>query len=290
LASSLNLVEAAIEGWLRDTLTRPLVLGLCGAQGSGKSTLAAALVGTLTAGGRRAALLSLDDLYLPVAARAALGREVHPLLRTRGVPLTHDLALGLKVMADLRAGRPTRIPRFDKSLDEPLPQEQWMTVPPSMEVILFEGWCIGARPQEDAALDSPINTLERLEDGDGRWRRAVNAALAGPYATLFGNIDRLVLLAAPNLAVVRRWRMQQEEALDQHLRMAGSNATGLMDAAVMERFVQHFDRLSHAILTEMPLRADLTIYLDAERRPLSWRQRPFPSALQHSLISGQART
>lgn len=268
-STALDLVAAAVECWLADASTTPLVLGLCGSQGSGKSTLAAGLADRLAAGGRRAAILSLDDLYLPGAARAALARDIHPLLRTRGVPLTHDVARGLQLIADMRAGRPVRMPRFDKAMDEPEPYERWTTIAPAIDVILFEGWCVGARPQADAALDDPINALERTEDGDGRWRRAVNAALGGPYAALFGAIDRLVLLAAPDFAVVHGWRLEQEETLRQHIAAAGGATEGLMDAVAIERFVQHYERLTRAILFEMSARADLVIRLDADRRPLA---------------------
>lgn len=266
--SALDVAAAAVTGWL-DAADGPLVVGLCGSQGSGKSTLAEGLVDRLAAQGRRAAILALDDLYLPGAARAALARDVHPLLRTRGVPLTHDVALGQRLIADLRAGRPVRMPRFDKAADEPAPADAWAPVAPPLDVILFEGWCVGARPQADAALAAPVNALERDEDADGRWRRAVNAALAGPYAALFGAIDRQVLLAAPGFDVVRGWRLEQEEALGRRLAAAGADRSGLMDAAAIDRFVQHYERLTRAILAEMPGRADLVIPLDADRRPLA---------------------
>jgi len=37
-------------------------------------------------------VLSLDDFYLGHAARLQLARDIHPLLATRGVPGTHDIA------------------------------------------------------------------------------------------------------------------------------------------------------------------------------------------------------
>ena len=67
-------------------LGRPIVAGLCGAQGSGKSTMSARLARHLDAVGLPTAVLSLDDFYLTRAERAAIGRTVHPLLETRGVP------------------------------------------------------------------------------------------------------------------------------------------------------------------------------------------------------------
>src|SRR5689334_18588644 len=70
---------------------QPLVFGVCGSQGLGKSTLARVLKeALLEAHGLSVAVLSLDDLYLSSAERARLARDVHPLLKTRGVPGTHD--------------------------------------------------------------------------------------------------------------------------------------------------------------------------------------------------------
>src|SRR6187402_352808 len=71
----------------------PFILGISGLQGSGKSTLAASLIEAAKERGWSAVSLSLDDVYLTRAEREALGRQVHPLLRTRGVPGTHDLTL-----------------------------------------------------------------------------------------------------------------------------------------------------------------------------------------------------
>ena len=70
------------------------MVGLTGPQGSGKSTLAAKLPPLLAARGLRSAVLALDDLYLTHAERRRLAADIHPLLATRGVPGTHDVALG----------------------------------------------------------------------------------------------------------------------------------------------------------------------------------------------------
>ena len=104
---------------------RPIVVGLCGAQGSGKSTLAAALCARL----ERAVTLSLDDLYLMRRDREALARDVHPLLRTRGVPGTHDIPLGLAVLDAIGAGEAVARPRFDKARDDPGPAQECPACP-----------------------------------------------------------------------------------------------------------------------------------------------------------------
>jgi D-glycerate 3-kinase len=250
-----------------------LVLGICGSQGSGKSTLALALQRHLGKVHRRsAAILSLDDLYLSSSRRALLARDVHPLLKIRGVPGTHDLALGHDIIQGLRqAGKDdiNRLPRFDKATDEPLPRQDWELFRGRADVIILEGWCVGALPQCEADMLLPINELERREDQDGSWRRYVNDQLAGPYRRLFASIDRLVMLCAPTFDVVLEWRTQQERDLARLYPFGPA----LMDADALKTFIEHYERITRHILDEMPGRADLVAHLDSDRRCLSIQER-----------------
>lgn len=250
-----------IEDALRSASHLPLVVGICGAQGSGKSTLTAHLAQRLGASGRRVAALSLDDLYKTRAERLAMARTVHPLFATRGVQGTHDIALGLDTLAALGRGEASPLPRFDKGADDRVPRESWPLAPADTQVLLLEGWCLGAVPQTD--LLAPVNALEAEEDPQGIWRSHANAALAGEYQRLFARIDLLVLLAAPGWDVVAKWREQQEA----ELRAKGGAA--VMSPGQVTRFIQHYERLTRWILEEMPLRADLTVRLGPDREVLS---------------------
>lgn len=256
---------AALDALATNHLARRdglVVLGLSGAQGSGKSTLAAELHRRFAARGVATAILSLDDLYHTLAERQRLARAVHPLLITRGVPGTHDVALGLATIAALARGEAAPLPRFDKARDDRRPAAAWDRAPPRTRLLLFEGWCLGARPQDEAALAVPINALEAQEDGDGRWRRHVNAALAGDHAALWARIDALAMLRAPDFATVAAWRGEQEEALRQ--RQGGG--PGIMDGPALARFVAHYERITRHLLADLPDRADCVLALDVRRR------------------------
>lgn len=261
LAPLLAFVRRRLEGAAR----RPVVLGLCGPQGSGKSTLAAQVRAALAAEGRRVAVISLDDYYLTRAERAALAREAHPLFATRGPPGTHDAAALTDTLRALKAGGPAALWRFDKGRDDRAPPEAFERIDAPVDLVLLEGWCVGARPEPEARLAAPVNALEAGEDPDGRWRRAVNAALAGPYQTLFHELDALALLTAPDFDTVFTWRAEQERAL------AASNPTAprLMDDAALRRFLMHYERLTRWIAEEAPARADLWLPLDAGRNARS---------------------
>lgn len=261
-------LAAAILAALPRATRAPLVVGLCGPQGSGKSTASAVLGRVLQANGVRAAVLSLDDLYLPRGERETLA-AIHPLLRVRGVPGTHDPALGSAVIEALGGTGRVSVPRFDKAKDDRRTPNDRESLAAPIDVIIFEGWCVGARPQTREALGPPVNALERDEDRDGRWRAWVNQRLATDYQTLFARIDLLALLTAPGFAVVAGWRRQQEAALRAGLAAREEPASHAMSDTEIDRFVQYYQRLTQHIRKEMPSRADLVMCLDPERNLLS---------------------
>jgi D-glycerate 3-kinase len=247
---------------------RPLVAGICGAQGSGKSTAVKFLKLLLEDAGARVAVISLDDLYLTREERAALAERVHPLFATRGVPGTHDVGLGHRVLDALTALAPaarTQLPRFDKALDTRAPPSETDVFVGSADIVLFEGWCVGAVPQDEADLTDPINDLERICDPDGVWRRRVNVALAGPYQELFGRLGMLVLLEAPGFEAVLAWRTEQERKLRTKVAATGAASRVMSDVDVAV-FIQHYERLTRHILAEMPRRCDVRLELDETRR------------------------
>jgi D-glycerate 3-kinase len=242
-----------------------MLVGLCGAQGSGKTTAAMVLVELLARQELPAIALSIDDFYLPRAQRAELARHIHPLLATRGVPGTHDVELAQATIDSLAGEEPVCIPVFDKARDDRLPRKAWREAAGRQRIVILEGWCVGARPQSAAELASPVNMLERVEDAQGLWRGYVNTALAGPYRALFDRLSPLVLLAAPSFEVVQGWRGEQEQKLRARVAREGGDASRLMDAAQILRFISHYERVTRHILAEMPGRADHLISLDRQR-------------------------
>ncbi|MFT3805826.1 MAG: kinase [Arenimonas sp.] len=236
----------------------PTALAIAGAQGSGKSTLAAQLVAAGAHRGLAVIALSIDDFYLTRRERQRLAREVHALLATRGPPGTHDIALASATLAALEEGE-ARLPRFDKLADTRLPPSRWRQVLRRPDLIVFEGWFLGLRPQSDAQLRSAINTLERSEDPDAAWRRWCNARLAD-YAPLWQRFDRLLYLQAPSFDVVPGWRARQERNLAMKRSRPG------MARAAIDRFVQHFERLTRHGMKTLPGIADRVVRLDATHR------------------------
>lgn len=240
---------------------RPRLIAINGAQGSGKTTLCRFLETLLVEHNLRTVTLSLDDLYLTRAERLDMARHEHPLFATRGVPGTHDVALGEAIIDDLLAGRTAALPRFDKAVDDRAPMRRM--IEPQIEVVLLEGWCVGAVPQPAGDLRNPVNELERYEDAEGIWRREVNRRLATDYAELFARPELLVMLKVEGFEGVRANRRLQEEKL------AASNpeGTAIMDEAALDRFLMHYERLTRWMLQEMPSRADVVIPIGPDQRP-----------------------
>ena len=233
----------------------PAFVGLSGAQGSGKSTIATALGARLD----RCVVLSIDDFYLTRTERLALARDIHPLLATRGVPGTHDLALLTATVDTLLAGRDARLPVFDKTTDDRA--DSWREHRGPVDVVILEGWCVGARPQSPAALAEPISRLEREEDAAGDWRAWVNARLADDQP-LFARLDLSIFLRAPSFEIVRAWRGEQEAKLARTPRSRPP-----MTDAELDRFIAHYERITRWMIADRP--ADVVVDLDAQRRALA---------------------
>ena len=243
---------------------RPIIIGINGAQGSGKSTLAECLVHLLTHQYHQMALaLSLDDFYLTHQQRLDLAATVHPLLVTRGVPGTHDIDLALTTIDKLLSERKNiAIPRFDKEHDDRFPVDQWPVLRDAPRFIILEGWCMGACPQPEEMLSTPVNPLEKYDDSDTGWRNFVNQKLTREYPTLFQLVDKWIMLKAPDFDCVYDWRLEQEEKLKQ---TASSTQNKIMNAEEIARFIQYYQRVTQHCLETLPDRMDYVLELNSDR-------------------------
>jgi len=249
---------------------RPLLIGVNGSQGSGKTTLCDYLRAALAAEHHLSCVsLSLDDFYLTRDERGQLATSVHPLLRTRGAPGTHDMALLDRTLEKLLAGASVAIPRFDKSVDDRRPESEWDEVESPVDVIMLEGWCLGVTAQPDEALATPCNALEAGEDSDGRWRRYVNSVLRDKFPALYARVDEWIMLKAPSFECVYQWRLEQERKLAR--RRSGS---GIMSDEEIARFIQFYQRLTQHCLQTLPRRVNHLFTLDARRTVKSYMANP----------------
>ncbi|MBI1250731.1 MAG: kinase [Alphaproteobacteria bacterium] len=251
---------------LIQTHRRVVRIALAGPQGCGKSTLCAAWAKA----DPRVAHFSLDDVYLTTQARKELAAAHGALLKTRGPPGTHDLDLAKRVMLNLtgaRARDATALPRYDKLADAPVKPALWPRFVGTPNIILVDGWCMGALPQDAAALADPVNDLEAEEDSSASARAYSNAALAGAYQDFFARFDAFITLLPDSFDVVPRWRLEQEASL------RGMDVAALQPEVKTKiaRFVQHFERITRHMI-DGGRRSDFTIALDDDRSPMEIRE------------------
>lgn len=248
-------------------------VGINGCQGSGKSTLSDFLAEYLRQNYNvRVIVLSLDDFYLSQAQRSTLALNIHPLFKTRGVPGTHNVELLKNVLEKLSDdGHQIAIPRFNKASDNPFSKDKWPLIDTPVDIVIFEGWCWGVPAQSEAALQTPCNDLERLQDPQGIWRNYVNHQLEKFYQPLYSLMNFWVMLKAPSFDSVYNWRLEQEQKLTAITPREQQSA--LMSASQIKDFIQYYQRLTEHSLAELPERCNWVYELDENRRILSLKQK-----------------
>ncbi len=266
-------------------LARPYFVGINGCQGSGKTTLAAYLTAWFEQQNLNAISISLDDFYYSKQHREQLADNVHPLLKTRGVPGTHDMALAKSVLSKLARGESRfLIPKFNKATDDLEPQDEWvsinapvmnapvmnaLSVRAPVDIVVIEGWCWGANHQPVSQLAEPVNALESEQDPYCEWRHYVNESLLKRYEPLYPMMDAWLMLKAPSFDCVHQWRLEQEQKLMSKLTSTeetlSTGTSGVMSAEDISVFIQHYQRLTEHVLTELPSRADVVWQLNRDR-------------------------
>lgn len=245
---------------------KTLILGVQGTQGSGKSTLADFLRLIFAHEYQlQCAVLSIDDFYLTRQERQLLAERVHPLLVTRGVPGTHDVALARKTIDTLKTlakGEAQALVRFNKATDDRAPIPSWPVAQGPINIIILEGWCVGLTAQPTSALANPVNTLEAIEDSDTSWRGYVNQQLAQTYSPLFDQLNKLIVLNAPSFECVYEWRLLQEKKLKE--KTPAEQQSKILSPDQVKRFISHYQRLTEHAIKTLPLQADWTFFLNAD--------------------------
>jgi D-glycerate 3-kinase len=240
------------------------IIGLAGGQGAGKSTITQVLKLILEIKyNLNVVFFSIDDFYKTLSERTILARNVNKLFKTRGVPGTHDTNLLKKTLVDLKKKkfRTVFFPRFDKSRDDRSPKKYWQKIKKQPKIIIFEGWCVGAKPQKNKDLLKTINILEKKKDLDLKWRSRVNNELKNAYKKIFSKIDMLIFLKVPSFNCVYKWRLLQEKKLQ-----LTSKGKKIMSPLQVREFIMYYERITMQMLKDLTNKAYAVLYLDREHR------------------------
>ena len=240
------------------------LIGLSGGQGTGKSTISNILKIILKeAYNLETVIFSIDDFYKTLQERKKMSKMISELFLTRGVPGTHDTKMLFQCIKNLKTGnfKKISIPKFDKSIDNRLKKNKWLKVKKKPNIVIFEGWCVGATEQKNKDLNSPINKLEKQRDKKKIWRKKVNSELKKNYKKIFNLIDKLIFLKVPNFKYVFKWRLLQEKKL----RITSKGNKTMTDKQV-ENFIMYYERITKHMLKTLPKIADTIINIDQKHR------------------------
>ena len=230
---------------------KTLFLGFSGGQGSGKTTIARILKIILKKFFKRKIhISSIDDFYKTLEDRNKMAHTIHPLFKTRGVPGTHDINLIKKFFYFIKKKKfkEFKLPKFDKSIDDRLKKKNWFNIKERPEVVILEGWCVGAKPQSSSLLKKPINILEKYEDKDLIWRKHVNEKLKKEYKKFFAMIDYYMFMKIPDFNMVFKWRLLQERKLKKR----SHTKKKIMSYNKIKRFIMFYQRVTLQMFKDMP--------------------------------------
>jgi D-glycerate 3-kinase len=230
---------------------KPLIIGLAGGQGSGKTTISSILTLILKRYFKlNVCKVSIDDFYKTRKDRKLLSKKKHDLLMTRGVPGTHDINLLLSFFKKIKSKnfKTLQIPTFNKAIDDRCSKTLWQKIKIKPDVIIFEGWCVGARAQTSSQLIKPINSLEKFYDQDAKWRSYVNNQMKTKYKTLFKHLDGLLYLKAKNFSLLREWRLKQERKL--WIQTKNKKNLKIMSSADVTNFMQTYQRITQQMFKD----------------------------------------
>ena len=246
---------------------RPYFVGLAGGQGTGKTTSSSLIKIILTKYFKlKVFKISIDDFYKTRNERISLSKKVHPMLLTRGVPGTHDIDMMLKFFKKVKNKKFKRLklPTFNKAIDDRFNKKRWYDLKEKPDVIIFEGWCVGAKAEENKTLKKSINSLEKVNDQKLIWRQYVNQQLKTKYKKLYSQLNCMIYLKAKNFSLLQKWRLKQEHKL--WLKTKKSSSHKIMSKGDVINFMQTYQRITENMFKKMPKYASIILNLNSNHQ------------------------
>jgi len=258
-----------ISFWIANKVKKkkPYIVGLAGGQGTGKTTISSIISIILRKYFKlNVFTISIDDFYKTRKERLILSQKVHPSLMTRGVPGTHDAKIMLDFFKRVKRSkfRSLKLPKFNKAIDDRYIKKLWYLIKKRPDVVIFEGWCVGAKAEKNNTLIKPVNSLEKLNDKKLTWRKFVNKQLQSKYKQLYDQLNCLLYLKPKNFSLLRQWRIKQEKKL--RLKNKRSNNHKIMNNNEVIKFMQTYQRVTQNMFKNVPNYASIIIYLNSNHQ------------------------
>ena len=246
---------------------KPYFVGLAGGQGTGKTTISSLIKIILTKYFKlKVFRISIDDFYKTRKERINLSKRVHSMLLTRGVPGTHDINLMLNFFRKVKSKKfkQLKLPTFNKAIDDRFNKKKWYNLKDRPDVIIFEGWCVGAKSENIITLKKTINSMEKLDDKRQIWRKYVNQQLQSKYKNLYSQLNCLIYLKAKNFSLLQKWRLKQERKL--LVKSKKNLKSKIMNRKDVLNFMQTYQRITQNMFKNTPKYASIIINLNSNHQ------------------------
>ena len=188
------------------------------------------------------------------------------MLLTRGVPGTHDINMMLNFFkkSKIKKFKRLKLPTFNKAIDDRFNKKKWYELKNKPDVIIFEGWCVGAKSENSITLKRTINSMEKLEDQQQIWRKYVNQQLKSKYKNLYSQLNCLIYLKAKNFSLLQKWRLKQERKL--WLKSKKNSKLKIMNRGDIINFMQTYQRITQNMFKNMPKYASIILNLNSNHQ------------------------
>ena len=153
-----------------------------------------------------------------------------------------------------------KLPKFNKAKDDRYIRKHWYKLKSRPDIVIFEGWCVGAKPQNLRQLKKPINSLERVHDQSLKWRQFVNFQLKTKYKKLYKQLDSLLYLNAKNFNLLKKWRTKQEKKLC--LKTKNKKNLKIMNKKEIINFMQTYQRITEQMFKDAPKYSSIIMNLN----------------------------
>jgi len=246
---------------------KPYIVGLAGGQGTGKTTISSIIKIILEKYFKlKVFKISIDDFYKTRKERLNLSKKIHPMLATRGVPGTHDIQMMLNFFKKAKSKNFKKIdlPNFNKAVDDRFPKKNWYKIKQQPDVIIFEGWCVGAKAEANKTLKKSINSLEKVNDQKLIWRKYVNQQLKTKYKKLYAQLNCLIYLKAKNFGLLQKWRLKQENKL--WLKTKNKSSHKIMSKGKVINFMQTYQRITQNMFKYAPKYSSIILNLNSNHQ------------------------
>ena len=140
----------------------------------------------------------------------------------------------------------------------------WYSIKKRPNVIIFEGWCVGARAEKNNTLKKAINSLEKMDDKKLIWRKHVNNQLKLKYKKLYNQFNCLLFLKANNFSLLKQWRLKQEKKL--WLKNSKSSNNKIMNKKDVFKFMQTYQRVTQNMFKYAPKYASIILNLNSNHQ------------------------